>query len=107
MSATLPIDPVVQRFRDALAEIYGARLVRVVLYGSRARGEAGPESDVNVAVFLDALPDRWAELDRLADLRVRFLDREGVFFDARAFAAAAYGDDTPQMHDIRRDGLDL
>jgi uncharacterized protein (UPF0332 family) len=28
-----------------------------------------------VAVFLTVLPDRWAELDRLADLRVRFLDK--------------------------------
>jgi predicted nucleotidyltransferase len=107
MTATLPIDPFLRRFRDALADIYGARLVRVVLYGSRARGEAGPDSDANVAVFLDPLPDRWAELDRLADLSVKFFDEEGVYVDVRAYAANDHSDDTPLMHEIRRDGLDL
>ena len=60
----------------------GRRLARVVLFGSRARGEARPDSDYDVAVFLQSLPDRWTELDRLADLRVRFIDDTGAFFDA-------------------------
>ena len=58
-------DPILTRFRAALDEIYGARLERVVLFGSRARGEARPDSDYDVAVFLKSLPDRWTELDRL------------------------------------------
>jgi predicted nucleotidyltransferase len=107
MTAILPIDPVLRRFRDTLADIYGARLVRVVLYGSRARGEASPESDSNVAVFLATLPDRWAELDRLADLSVRFLDEEGVYVDARPYSANDGHDGTPLMHEISRDGLEL
>jgi predicted nucleotidyltransferase len=32
--------------------IYGDRLARVVLYGSRARGDAHPDSDYDVAVFI-------------------------------------------------------
>src|ERR1700733_10017690 len=105
---TIPqADPVLRRFRDALAEIYGARLERVVLFGSRARGEAGVESDYDVAVFLTALPDRWAELDRLADLRVRFIDHTGLFFDAKPYPASAYSGPTPLMHEIRREGLEL
>lgn len=105
---TIPqADPVLWRFRDALAAIYGERLERVVLFGSRARGEARPDSDYDVAVFLLELPDRWAELDRLADLRVRFLDETGVFFDAKPYLTSAYRDATPLMHEIRRDGLEL
>lgn len=30
-------DPILKRFRAALGEVYGNRLERVVLYGSRAR----------------------------------------------------------------------
>ena len=107
MDTIAQTDPVLRRFRDALAEIYGARLERVVLFGSRARGEAGAESDYDLAVFLKALPDRWAELDRLADLRVRFLDETGVFFDAKPYLASAYRDATPLMHEIRREGLEV
>src|SRR5205807_10666190 len=54
----------------------GDRIERVVLYGSRARGDALPDSDYDVAVFLNGMTgvsDRWAELDRLAGLRVTFL----------------------------------
>ena len=95
------------RFRATLTEIYGPRLDQVVLFGSRARGDARADSDYDVAVFLTALPDRWAELDRLADLRVRFLDETGVFFEAKPYPAAAYRDRSPLMHEIRRDGLPL
>ena len=107
MMSGLPIDPILRRFRAALADLYGARLHRVVLYGSHARGEAQSDSDVNVAVFLDPLPDRWAELDRLADLRVRFLDDDGVFFEARPFQKLVYDDLSPLMHEVRRDGIEF
>ena len=55
-------DPVLIRFRAALNEAYGPRLERVVLYGSRARGDAVPDSDYDVAVFLRDMPDRAVEL---------------------------------------------
>jgi predicted nucleotidyltransferase len=38
--------------RKRLTELYGDRLVRLVLYGSQARGDAHPESDVDVLVVL-------------------------------------------------------
>jgi predicted nucleotidyltransferase len=34
-------DPVLKRFRAAVTEIYGDRLERVVLFGSRARAMRG------------------------------------------------------------------
>jgi predicted nucleotidyltransferase len=100
-------DPILTRFRAALDEHYGDRLARVVLYGSRARGDARPDSDYDVAVFLKSLPDRWLELHRLADLRVQFLDDTGAFFDPKPYPTTAWRDATPLMHEIRRDGLDL
>ena len=45
-------DPILTRFRAALDALYGSRLERVVLFGSRARGEARQDSDYDVAVFL-------------------------------------------------------
>src|SRR3984957_5093512 len=71
MPTALATDPALSRFRQALHEMYGNRLARAVLFGSRARGDARPDSDYDVAVFLKSPPDRWVELDRLARLRVR------------------------------------
>ena len=60
MAGTTTLDPILKSFRDALAELYGPTLDRVVLFGSRARGDARPDSDYDVAVFLKGTPNRWA-----------------------------------------------
>jgi uncharacterized protein len=100
-------DPILERFRAALEDMYGSRLDRAVLFGSRARSEARADSDYDVAVFLKFLPDRWAEMDRLAKLRVDFLDETDAFFDAKPYPAEAYYERSPLMHEIRRDGREL
>jgi uncharacterized protein len=107
MAMKLSDDPILKRYRATLSEIYGERLERVVLFGSRARGNARPDSDYDIAIFLKALPDRWAELDRLAKLRVEFLDETDAFFDTKPYAADAYLERSPLMHEIRQEGLEL
>ena len=89
MPAALAIDPILKRFRAALDEIYGDRLERVVLFGSRARGDAGEDSDYDIAVFLKDLKEgdldtRWRELDRLADLRSAILSDTGSLHRCQA-----------------------
>ncbi len=107
MAAKLGGDPILKRFRAAVTEIYGDRVARVVLFGSRARGEAQPDSDYDVAVFLRDLPDRFAEMNRLADLSTSLLDETGEFIHAMPYRADAYDERTPLMHEIRANGVDL
>jgi len=104
---TITDDPVLKRLRVALDDLYGERIERVVLFGSRARGDAGEDSDYDVAVFLRDLTNRWHELDRLADLRADFLEDADVFIDAKPYPAGAYRDRTTLMREIRREGIDL
>ena len=40
MTVVTTDDPILKRFKAALQEIYGDQIERIVLYGSRARGEA-------------------------------------------------------------------
>lgn len=57
----------IQSIRSALEAVYGKRLRLVVLYGSEARGQARPDSDVDVLVLLDSVPDYGDELRRCLD----------------------------------------
>ncbi len=107
MPETAASDPVLVRYRKALSEIYGNRLERVVLYGSRARGDAHADSDYDVAVFLHDMNDLGPELHRLAHLGVTIIDETGEFVHAMPFRAGSYNDRTPLMLEIRTDGIDL
>ena len=100
-------DPILRRLRSALNELYGDRIERLVLFGSRARGDAHEGSDYDIAVFLKDLTDRWREFHRLADLRAEILSDTGAFIEARPFRAGGYRERTPLMHEIRREGIDL
>jgi predicted nucleotidyltransferase len=103
-----PSDPILARFRAALAEAYGDRLARAVLYGSRARGDAQADSDYDIAIFLHDMPDRFAEMNRLADLGTAILYETGGVVHALPYQAATYDDPRmPLMHEIRAEGLDL
>lgn len=101
------IDPVMRRFRAALDKAYGDRIERVVLYGSRARGDARPDSDYDVAVFLKDLDDRWRESGVLAEIGTEILMEEGAVINALPMEEGAYRERTIFMHEMRREGIDL
>ena len=101
------VDPVLTRFRAALDRVYGDRVERVVLFGSRARGDARRDSDYDVAVFLKDLTDRWGEVDRIADIATDIMDETGTFVHAMPYRAETYRDRSPLMHEVRREGQDF
>jgi len=107
MARTGSDDPVLRRFRAALSELYGDRIERVVLFGSRARGDAQEDSDYDIAVFLKDLDDRWREIHRIVPIVTDFLYRDEVFIHAMPYRAGSYRERTPLMHEIRREGIDL
>ncbi len=107
MATQVLIDPVIARFRAALDEVYGERLERAVLFGSRARGDAKPDSDYDVAVFLRDAESLWEESGRLAELETDILLDTGAVINALPFPAADYDARTPFMHELRRDGREI
>ena len=100
-------DPVLTRFRAAVTELYGARAERVVLFGSRARGDAKPDADYDVAVFLRDGDTFSHESARLAVVSTDILFDTGAVISATPFPAGAYRERTGFMHELRKDGLDL
>jgi predicted nucleotidyltransferase len=107
MSPSVAADPILKRFRTALDELYGNRIERVVLFGSRARGDARGDSDYDVAVFLKDLTDRWREVDRIIPVVTDILYNDEAFIHAMPYRAGSYEDRTSLMREIRREGIDL
>lgn len=94
--------------RQALVDLYGDRLVHVILYGSQARGEAHPASDVDLLAVLRGAVEPVRELKRLAPLQVRLLTRYGEDVSIQPFDEAAFEDPGhPLMQAVRREGIEL
>ena len=101
-------DPVLAPFRAALSELYGKRLERVVLFGSRARGDARPGSDYDVAVFIKDLSSRWEEAGKLSEIETEILYDKGAVINAMPYASGSWRDPvSPLMRAIRVEGIDL
>ena len=54
-------EPVVARFRERVLAAFGGDVERIVLFGSRARGDEHAESDWDFAVFFDHAPTEHEE----------------------------------------------
>ncbi|HJU16297.1 MAG TPA: nucleotidyltransferase domain-containing protein [Stellaceae bacterium] len=100
-------DPTLKRFRAALDKIYGERIERVVLYGSRARGDHRPDSDYDIAVFIRGCDTLFEELRRLASIATEILLDTDADISAMPFPAGAYRERTGFMHELRVDGIDI
>ncbi len=66
-------DPVVVDFATHLKQALGAHLRELWLFGSRARGEARPDSDYDLLILVDR--DAKELRERVLDLQVEMLDR--------------------------------
>lgn len=75
----IDVDAALAAFARAARTHYGERLVRLALFGSRARGDHRPDSDADVAVILVGDDwSFWAEKAELAALAYDMLIEYGL-----------------------------
>lgn len=85
----------------AVRRHYGPRLVDVLLFGSRARGDARPDSDADVAVILeDGDWQFWTEKMRLAGLAYDILLEHDLYIQPWPFPRSAW--ESPAKHPKQR-----
>ena len=103
---TAKIRRVVQELRTELESIYGLRLASVILFGSQARGDGAPSSDIDVLVVLDGNVEPGKEIARtgrtVAALSLKFdLVISCIFISAIRYSK----EQTPLLLNIRNEGV--
>ncbi|MBI3710736.1 MAG: nucleotidyltransferase domain-containing protein [Proteobacteria bacterium] len=101
-----PLETILADLRSRLAAAYGPRLEQVVLFGSRARGDARPDSDIDVMIVLSGPLDCWQEVQRTSqltsELSIRYdTDISRVFATPAQYARAAGS----FYENVRREGV--
>lgn len=111
MERLVPLTPrkvqrLLKELRASLEELYGDNLVGIHLFGSYARRQATPDSDVDVLLVLREIGDYGTEVRRVSDLLSRVSLEYGktivpVFVDATRFSAAS----DPFMANVAREAV--
>jgi antitoxin ChpS len=110
-NAAMEIRPATERF---LHKIRGSfPVTRAVMFGSQARGSAGPASDVDIAVFLSGKPARYVQTKlALADIAYDVLLETGIHIQPlpiweEEWAQSGAYRNPRLLENISRDGVPL
>ena len=98
---------VIDELKERLSAAYGDRLHAVVLFGSEARGNAGPDSDIDVLAVLETLTgDYGEELERGLAAVSPIALRLGRRVSVKPLAREEYErGDSPLLREVRRSGV--
>jgi predicted nucleotidyltransferase len=98
---------ILAELKERLSEAYGERLHAVVLFGSEVRGDARPDSDIDVMAVLDPLSgDYGDELERGLAAVYPVALRIGRRVSVKPVARDEYEQgDSPLLREVRRSGV--
>ena len=92
--------------RRRFEALYGPRLVRLMLFGSLARGDADPGSDIDVLVVLEGPVRPGEEIRRTLDPVPQLsLENNGVFSCIFVSRERFENELSPLLINVRREGV--
>lgn len=106
LTRPLPIAPLLAELKQAARGLYGGRLAAVLLFGSWARGEAAPGSDIDVLIVLDGTVDPGEEIARFGPVTAALSLRHDVVLSCAFISAERYrAEQSPFLMNVRREGV--
>ena len=108
LAANPQLRTILAELRRRFEELYGDRLVKMVLYGSQARGDARRSSDIDVMVVLQGPVSPSQEIHRtggiVSSVCLEFeVDVNCVFVDDEGFRKGA----EPLIHNVHSEGVEV
>ena len=95
-----------KELKEGLVQIYGDKLKAVYLYGSYARGDAQPDSDLDVMIVLQNYRGYGEEIDRTGKLTSSLSLEYGISISRVMTKETQWKiSDTPLLRNIRMDGV--
>jgi uncharacterized protein len=100
------IRPILEKLKRGLIQIYGDQVDRILLYGSRARGDERPDSDIDILVVLKD-DFNYSEMLRLSSDFAASLSLENDVVISRAFVSKEQFENrqTPFLMNVRREAV--
>ena len=95
-----------REYKRRVEGAFGARVAKMVLFGSRARGDVHEESDWDIAVFLTDEPSM-EDRHRLVDLGTDVLFDTGQVIQPVTLPVRRQAEESYLMRAIRTDGITL
>ena len=103
--------PLLKKFVDRMKSQLGDKMIKIVVYGSYARGEVSDESDIDIMVFIDADPGelrqyREGVLDVQVELSLEFGVLVSVVMQSRT-EFEHWLPAIPFFQNVDREGIDI
>jgi predicted nucleotidyltransferase len=100
-------DPVLARVKRDMQALYGERFEKLILYGSRARGDHRTDSDYDFIVVIGGPYRAWDEIKRIGRATRHYFHDEGIDVSIKPFDASELDERTVFMWDVRKDGIEV
>ena len=114
----IQLQTILEKYRDRLLAELPGQIEQLVLFGSYARGEAHPESDVDVLVVVNwpqkRRPDGFYSTDytdprwqTIVDLATDMMLEYGIIISPKVYSVERLKENTPFISQVQKDGVEL